>query len=124
CVQLKGISAALLLAQLICVEILRLQLAVFGRKHSSGVLPKPERDRHGIDVDAAPPCGLVPLAVELAMVDPAKRNRELIRDSAAERARLRKPNVVSFARLAPAHSARLAGNETDVILVATATWFH
>jgi hypothetical protein len=38
--------------------------------------PKRERDRHGIDVDAVPPCRLITMPVKLAMMEATNRNRE------------------------------------------------
>ena len=88
------------------------------------VLPKSERNRHGIDVGFVPPCALVTLAVKLAMMDAAQRHRELIRYPAAECARLREPKMVSLAGLPATHGARLTGNEAKMIFVATAAQLH
>ena len=88
------------------------------------MLPKSERNRHGIDVGLVPPGAFVTLAVKLAMVDAAQRHRELIRYPAAECARLREPKMVSLAGLPPTHGARLDGNEAKMIFVAAAARLH
>jgi len=88
------------------------------------VLPKSERDRHGIDIGFIPPGALVTLAVELAMMDAAQRYRELIRYPTAEGARLRVPKMMSLAGLPTTHCARLHRNETKMILVARTAQLH
>ena len=52
------------------------------------VLPEPERNWKRINVDLAPPCGLIPLAMNLAVVDATQRDRELVTDPAPQRTRL------------------------------------
>jgi hypothetical protein len=47
------------------------------------LLPKAERRCFGINVDQRPPCFLVHLAVQLAVVDAAKWDGELVTDLAA-----------------------------------------
>ena len=47
--------------------------------------------------------------MQLTMMGPAERDRELIADFAAERARLRKPQVMGITGLSPTHEARLRG---------------
>ena len=42
-----------------------------GWDNTSRLLPKFERNRHGIDIGFMPPRALVPLTVKLAMMDPA-----------------------------------------------------
>jgi hypothetical protein len=42
------------------------------------LLPKPKRNRHGIDVGFVPPGALVTLPVKLAVMDAAQRHCELI----------------------------------------------
>ena len=86
-----------------------LGLATRHRERTPRLLPKSERNRHGIDVGSVPPCALVTLAVKLAMMDAAQRHRELIRYPAAECAWLREPKMVSLAGLPPTHGARLDG---------------
>ena len=71
------------------------------------LLPQLQGERHRVDFDRLPPSGLVAPAVQLAMVDATERNRELIADLAAERARLGKTEVVRVRRGAAAHEAGL-----------------
>jgi hypothetical protein len=52
------------------------------------LLPEPERDWKRINVDLAPPRGLVALAVKFAVVDPTNRDGELIADSVSKSTRL------------------------------------
>ena len=101
-----------------------LVVAACGWDNTPRVLPKSERNRHGIDVGFVPPCALVTLAVKLAMMDAAQRHRELIRYPAAECARLREPKMVSLAGLPATHGARLNGNEAKMIFVTTAARLH
>ena len=84
------------------------------------MLPKSERNRHGVYVGLVPPGALVTLPVKFAMVDAAQRQCELIRYPAAERARLRETKMMSLAGLPPTHGARLNGNEAKMIFVTTA----
>ena len=71
------------------------------------MLPEFERDRHGINAEPVPPCGLVTLAVNFAMVCAAEWNGELVAYFAAECAGLREPKMVSLAGLPATHCARL-----------------
>jgi hypothetical protein len=82
------------------------------------LLPKSECNRHGIDVDFAPPRAFVTLAVKLAMMDAAQRHRELVRYFATECAWLGEPKVVGFAGLPATHGARLTHNEAKMIFIA------
>jgi hypothetical protein len=100
--------------------ILRALIATRRCGDTPRVLPKSERNRHGVYVGLAPPGAFVTLAVKLAMVDAAQRHRELIRYAAAECARLCEAKMVSLAGLPPAHGARLNGNEAKMIFVTTA----
>jgi hypothetical protein len=45
---------------------------------ASRVLPEPARDRQRIDLRHLPPCGLVTMPAELAMMDTARRDSELV----------------------------------------------
>jgi hypothetical protein len=58
------------------------------------VLPKLERDRKRIDVQAPPPCDLVTRAMKFAVMDPADWNHELVAYSASECTRLGEGEVV------------------------------
>jgi hypothetical protein len=102
------------------VWILRLLAAICGWKETARVLPKSERNRHGIDVELVPPCSLVTLAVNFAMVCAAEWNGELVAHFAAECARLRKPEMVSLANLPATQGARLSRYEAKVVLVTIA----
>jgi hypothetical protein len=42
------------------------------------MLPKPECDRHGINVKLVPPFSFVALPMKLTMVNTAQRDRELV----------------------------------------------
>ena len=68
-------------------------------QNTARVLPEFERDRHGIDVDTGPPCCFVAFMMKLAVVDSAKRDRELIRYLAAQCTFLSKSDVVRVRRL-------------------------
>src|SRR5664280_1349095 len=76
------------------------------------------RDRQRIDLYPLPPCRLVAMPVQLAVMDTAYRDGELVADLAAERPRLGKTQMVSIGRGAAAHHAGLGGHEFAVVLVA------
>ena len=80
--------------------------------------PERERNRHGIDIEAAPPCRLVTLPVELAMMKATNRYCEFIADLASQRSRLREAKMVRIGGFAAAHDARLLGHEFEVVLIA------
>jgi hypothetical protein len=56
--------------------------------------------------------------MNLTMMHATQRDRELVRNPAAECTRLGIANMVSLARLAPANRTRLNGNEPEMIFVA------
>ena len=58
------------------------------------------------------------MPVQLAVMDAAHRNGELVADLAAERPRLGKAQMVGIGRRAAAHQAGLRGHEFAVVLVA------
>jgi hypothetical protein len=58
------------------------------------VLPKLERDWKWIDVEPAPPRDFIARAMEIAVLDPAHWDRELIAYSTSECARLGKREVM------------------------------
>lgn len=64
-----------------------------------------KRNRQRIDVDAFPPYGLVTGPMQLAVMDTAHRDRELVADLAGECPRLRKAQMVGVGRVAAAHQA-------------------
>jgi hypothetical protein len=74
--------------------------------------------RQWIDVDARPPGDLVTPAMNLIMVDTAKRDGELVAHPAAESMRLSKAEMVSLAGMTPAREARLRLYEFEMTLVA------
>jgi hypothetical protein len=82
------------------------------------LLPKAQRRCFGINVDQRPPCFLVDLAVQLAVVNATKRDSELIADLAAEGARLHETEMVGIAGLPATHQTRQGGDEVEVLLVA------
>ena len=58
--------------------------------------------------------------MQLAVMDPADRNGELVAHAASECARLRKGEVMRIRRHAAAHKAGLPQNESPVVLIAQA----
>ena len=58
------------------------------------MLPKLERDWKWIDVEPAPPRDFIARAMEIAVVDPADWDRELVAYSTSECARLGKGEVM------------------------------
>jgi hypothetical protein len=62
------------------------------------VLPELARDRQRIDLDPLPPCGLVAMPVQLAVMDTAHWDGELVADLATERAGLGASASTSMAR--------------------------
>jgi hypothetical protein len=87
------------------------------------VLPKPECDWSGIDIEALPPCGFVSGAMQLPVMDPADRHDELVAHPASEGPRLGKREVVRIRRHATAHEARLPQHKSSVVLIAQANRF-
>ena len=68
----------------------------------------------------APPCSLVTVAVNLAMMSTAERDGEFVADLAPERTMLGKANVVRICGLPSADQAGLRRDELQVVLVAKA----
>src|SRR5207249_3470805 len=87
------------------------------------LLPEPKRDRNRVDVELPPPCGLVTRAMQLAVMDPADRDDELVAHAASECTRLCKREVMRIRRHAAAHKARLPQHEFPVVLIAEANSF-
>ena len=58
------------------------------------LLPELERDRKRVNVESAPPCRLVARAMQLAVMDPANRDRELVAHASPECTRLCKREVM------------------------------
>jgi hypothetical protein len=61
--------------------------------------------------------------MQLAVMEPADRDDELVADSASESARLGKREVVRVRRHTAAHKARLPQHEFPVVLIAQANRF-
>ena len=114
----------MLLDRFVGLWMFRPLVAIRSRKNTARLLPKPERDRHRIDVGLVPPRAFVTLAVKLAMMDAAQRNRELIRDPATHCSRLREPKMVGLAWPTATYSARLPCYEAKMMFVTTATRLH
>ena len=62
----------------------------------------------------APPCSLVTIAVNLAMMSTAERHGELIADFKTQGSGLRKPKVMRIGRLTAADEAGLRGHESQM----------
>jgi len=82
--------------------------------------PKLARDFGRVDAGCVEPGLLVAGAMDGAVVDAAKRYRELVADLAAERTWLRKPEVVGITGFSRTNQASLLGDKPQVLLVATA----
>jgi hypothetical protein len=74
--------------------------------------------RQWIDVDARPPGGLVTAAMNLIMMDAAKRYRELVAHPAAQGAGLGKAEMVGLAGMTPTREAGLRHYEFEMTFVA------
>ena len=83
-----------------------------------GMPPQPIGDRQRVDLDPLPPCSFVTRPVQFAVVDPAKRDGELVANFAAERPRLGKTQMVGIGRRPAADHAGLRRHELAVVLVA------
>src|ERR1700720_1280557 len=83
-----------------------------------GFKPKGARGAGGIEPKLLPPRRFIPVTVNFAMVSPAQRHSELIADFAAERAVLRKAEMVGVAWLPPADQAGLLGNKAHMLAIA------
>ena len=59
--------------------------------------------------------------MNLAVVDAAKRDDELIAHLSAQRTRLHEAEVVGIGMLSPTNETRLFGNKAQMLLVAMAT---
>jgi hypothetical protein len=60
------------------------------------IVAKARGDGQRVDVDPSPPIGLVAVAVQIAVMNPADRDRIFVADLGAKRARLGKANVIRF----------------------------
>ena len=97
-------------------------LHLFGRV-CVRVLPEPQSNWQRIDVELLPPCGLITRAMQLAVMDSANRDSELVAHSASKRARLGKREVMGIRGRAAAHKASLLLHELSMVLIAQAHCF-
>jgi hypothetical protein len=87
------------------------------------VLPQSLRNNDRIKLNGFPPCCLVATAMEDTMVRAAEGNRKLIADSAPQRARLGKSQVMGIRRPASAQKARLRCHKLQVCAITVAARF-
>jgi hypothetical protein len=76
-----------------------------------------------INPGLAPPSGFIAVAMDLAVVASAQRNRELIADLAPERSALGESQVVGIGGLPAANEARLRGDVAHVVTIANPAGF-
>ena len=78
---------------------------------------EPERSRSAgrIEPEFLPPPGFITMTMELAMMPPAKWDREFVADSSAEGPVLRKTQMMGIARLASTDQAGLLGDNMIAI---------
>jgi hypothetical protein len=88
-----------------------------------GSLPQIMGYHDRINLVGLPPCGLIAVPVECAVMASAERHGEFIADPAAEGARLCKPQVMSIRGPPPADQARLRRHKPEMRTVAVATRF-
>ena len=70
-----------------------------------------------------PPSGFIAVAMDLAMMAPAQRDRELVAHFASEGPGLGEAQVMRIAWLPSADQARLLGNEPHMVAIANAPRF-
>ena len=82
----------------------------------------PQRERHGqrLDTGPGPPCGLVTVSVDLAVMEATNRHAELVAHLAPKGTRLGKAQVMRVGRCAAADEARMGCDEPAVLLVTQA----
>jgi hypothetical protein len=80
--------------------------------------PQGRGDGKGIDSGPGPPFGFITAAVDLTMVDTAKRDRELVARLAPKGRMLGKPEVVRVRRPAATDQARMFADKLDMRFVA------
>ena len=87
---------------------------------------EPQRTSGGGRIDAgfSPPCRFIARPMDLAMVSPAKRDGKLIAHLTAQRAALRKAQVMGIGGLAAADQTRLLGHVSNVLAVTNPTRFR
>jgi hypothetical protein len=80
--------------------------------------PQFKRSSQRLNASPGPPCGLITVPMDLAVMHTTNRHGELIADFLAERADLRKAQVMWVARCTSAYEAGLVGDEPAMLLVA------
>src|SRR4051794_4171765 len=78
-----------------------------------GLSPERERCRKRLDAGSGPPSRLIPSAMDLAVMDAAERNRELVAHLAAERPRLREPQMMWHPRAGAHRQGTVAAKRTQ-----------
>jgi len=76
-----------------------------------------------IDTDLLPPCWLIAIAMQLAMMATAERHCEFVAHLSAKRAVLRKAQMMGVGGHATANQTWLFGNELDMLAIANSTRF-
>src|SRR5262245_47527511 len=89
--------------------------------YSARGFPEPAGNLDRVKAGLPPPRALVMGAMHRTMMPATKRDRELIADLAAERARLGETEMMGVRGLAAAHQTRLLGDVAKVLAVAIAT---
>jgi hypothetical protein len=84
------------------------------------VLPQPVGHSERVDAGRRPPCRLVTLSVNLAMVGAAERHRILVADFAAQGSRLHEAQVMGLGGLPLAAKAGLRRHELQMGAIAVA----
>ena len=84
---------------------------------------RPGRARR-IESEFPPPSGFITMTMELAMMCPAERHRELVADLAPERTRLREAQMVGIRRAPAANQTWLLDHVTHVLPVTNAALFR
>jgi hypothetical protein len=88
------------------------------------LFPEPARDLDRLDAGGLPPSALITDAMNRAVMHAAERHRELIAYFYAQRARLRKVQVMRVTWVTATDDAGLRSNKAKVRLVAAALWFR
>jgi hypothetical protein len=83
--------------------------------------PKHASSGGRINASLVPPDGFIPAAMDLTVMSPAQRNRELVADLPAKRRRLHKAQMMSISGPTSADQTRLLGDGFNVLPIANAT---
>ena len=73
-----------------------------------------------IESELLPPCGFITMAMKLAMMSPAQRDREFVTDLSPERPVLRKAQMMGVTGLTSADQAGLLGDKPHMSAMANA----